>query len=351
MRMNLLALALLPAMVAAQTVERQADGVIVRPADAKAADVRLQLVNDRILRVSADPDGDFARSASLMRVPVSGTAAFKLVEGKGSVRLQAAGIAAEVSLSDGQVRFFDKAGKPLVAEVDGGREFTATTFEGVPYYSMRQRFEAQDGEGQYGTGLHKQGWMNLKGRDVELLQHNIDNAIPYLLSTRNYGILWDNNSITRYGDPRGLQPLGTTLDLFDADGRKGALTARYSVGGKQAVERREAALNYQYIKDLAAFPEAGKNLAQGGRSNVEWVGRIAARSDGRHTFSLYNSEYAKVYIDGKLVIDRWRQNWNPWHHEFALEMKAGEQHDIRVEWDRIEPAYIALLHRDPLPKD
>ncbi len=350
MRMNLLALALLPAMVAAQTVERQADGVIVRPADAKAADVRLQLVNDRILRVSADPDGDFARSASLMRVPVSGTAAFKLVEGKGSVRLQAAGIAAEVSLSDGQVRFFDKAGKPLVAEVDGGREFTATTFEGVPYYSVRQRFEAQDGEGQYGTGLHQQGWMNLKGRDVELLQHNIDNAIPYLLSTRNYGILWDNNSITRYGDPRGLQPLGTTLDLFDADGRKGALTARYSVGGKQAVERREAALNYQYIKDLAAFPEAGKNLAQGGRSNVEWVGKIAARSDGRHTFSLYNSEYAKVYIDGKLVIDRWRQNWNPWHHEFALEMKAGEQHDIRVEWDRIEPAYIALLHRDPLPK-
>ena len=219
MRMNLLALALLPAMVAAQTVERQADGVIVRPADAKAADVRLQLVNDRILRVSADPDGDFARSASLMRVPVSGTAAFKLVEGKGSVRLQAAGIAAEVSLSDGQVRFFDKAGKPLVAEVDGGREFTATTFEGVPYYSVRQRFEAQDGEGQYGTGLHQQGWMNLKGRDVELLQHNIDNAIPYLLSTRNYGILWDNNSITRYGDPRGLRPLGESLVLRDAQGK------------------------------------------------------------------------------------------------------------------------------------
>ena len=350
MRMNLLALALLPAMAAAQTVEQQSDGVIVRPADAKAADVRLQLVNDRIIRVSADLDGDFARSASLMRVPVSGTPTFTVVAGKDSVRLQAAGIAAEVSLSDGQVTFFDKAGKPLVAEVDGAREFTATTFEGTPYYSVRQRFQSHDDEGLYGTGLHQQGWMNLKGRDVELLMHNIDKAIPYLLSSRHYGILWDNNSITRYGDPRGLQPLGNTLDLFDANGRKGALTARYSVGGKQRVERRESVINYQYIKDLAAFPDAGKNLAQGGRSDVTWVGKIAARSDGRHTFSLYNSEYAKLYIDGKLVIDRWRQNWNPWHHEFALEMKAGEQHDIRVEWDRIEPAYIALLHRDPLPK-
>ena len=275
MRMNLLALALLPALANAQTVERTTDGVIVRPADGKAADVRLQLVNDHIVRVSADLDGDFARSASLMRVPVSGSPTFKLVEGKDSVRLQADGIAAEVSLRDGQVRFFDKAGKPLVAEVDGAREFIATEFEGTPYYSVRQRFESQDGEGQYGTGLHQQGWMNLKGRDVELLQHNIDNAIPYLLSTRNYGILWDNNSITRYGDPRGLQPLGTTLDLFDADGKKGALTARYGIGGKQTVERRESAINYQYIKDLTAFPEAGKNLAQGGRSTVTWEGKVA----------------------------------------------------------------------------
>ena len=87
MRMNLLALALLPAMAAAQTVEQQSDGVIVRPADAKAADVRLQLVNDRIIRVSADLDGDFARSASLMRVPVSGTPTFTVVAGKDSVRL------------------------------------------------------------------------------------------------------------------------------------------------------------------------------------------------------------------------------------------------------------------------
>ena len=193
MRMNLLALALLPAMAAAQTVEQQSDGVIVRPADAKAADVRLQLVNDRIIRVSADLDGDFARSASLMRVPVSGTPTFTVVAGKDSVRLQAAGIAAEVSLSDGQVTFFDKAGKPLVAEVDGAREFTATTFEGTPYYSVRQRFQSHDDEGLYGTGLHQQGWMNLKGRDVELLMHNIDKAIPYLLSSRHYGILWDNN--------------------------------------------------------------------------------------------------------------------------------------------------------------
>ena len=167
-------------------------------------------------------------------------------------------------------------GKPLLAE--RARTFTPTKVEGRDYYSIRQRFASSDDEAFYGTGLHQQGWMNLKGRDVELLQHNIDKAIPYLVSTRHYGILWDSNAITRYGDPRGLQPLGASLDLFDAQGKPGALTARYTVNGRRVVERRESEVNYQYIKDLANFPAKGKNLATGGRSDVVWEGEIAARS-------------------------------------------------------------------------
>ena len=30
----------------------------------------------------------------------------------------------------------------------------------------------------------------------------MDVAIPFVVSTRNYGILWDNNSITRFGNPK-----------------------------------------------------------------------------------------------------------------------------------------------------
>lgn len=350
----LLVAALLPlaaTQAVAQTLEKQADGVIVRPADAKAADVRLQLVNDSIVRVSADPDGDFQRSRSLMRVPVQGTPAFEISQTADAVRLKAKGISAEVALADGQVRFFDADGKPLVEETAGARSFTPFQAEGRQLYSVRQRFVSPDDESFYGTGLHQQGWMDLKGRDVELLQHNIDNAIPFVQSSRRYAILWDNNSITRFGDPRGLRPLGETLVLRDADGKPGALTARYSIDGQEKVVRREEQINYQYIKDLKNLPKAGWNTAQGGRTQVVWEGTIEAKTSGRHTFSLYNSEYAKVIVDGKPVMDRWRQNWNPWHHEFALDLQAGQRHDIRVEWNAIDPSYIALLHRDPLPAD
>ena len=335
---------------AATSWERVDDGLVVRPSADGAADVRLQVVSDRIIRVTADPDGDFQRSKSLMRVEREDAAPkFEASEAGGKLRVAAAGISAEVSLVDGRVAFFDAAGKPLVSEVAGGRSFEATEFDGTPYYSIRQRFASNDDEGLYGTGLHQQGWMNLKGRDVELLQHNIDNAIPYLTSSRNYGILWDNNSITRYGDPRGLRQIGEVVTLYDKDGKEGALTATYSIDGEVKLTRREGKIDYQFISGLEDFPDGGKNLAPGGRSDVLWEGQIEAKSDGRHTFSLYNSEYAKLYVDGKLVIDRWRQNWNPWHHEFALDLKAGQKHDLRIEWDRIEPAYIALQGRDPLP--
>src|SRR5690606_5804123 len=99
---------LVPLQALAQSVERQADGVIVRPADPQAADVRLQLVSDRIVRVSADVDGDFQRSPSLMRTePPAPAPAFEVEQGPEKVRVKASGIAAEVALADGSVSFFD----------------------------------------------------------------------------------------------------------------------------------------------------------------------------------------------------------------------------------------------------
>lgn len=344
----LLALLASPAM--AQSHRVLDNGVVVVPAQAGAAQVRLELVDDNIVRVSADPDGDFTRTPSLMRVPVQGKPRFTVEQGGGSVRLVAAGISAEISEADGHVSFRDAEGKPLLAERAGGRSFSPLSVEGKAYYSVRQRFESPSDEAIYGFGQHQQGWMNQKGRDVELLQGNIDMAVPFIVSSRNYGLLWDNNAITRLGDPRGLQPLQSSLQVFDAKGKAGALTARYIVDGKTRVERREPEVNYQYIKDLTAFPAKGRNAAAGGRSQVVWDGAIEAKTAGRHTFSLYGSEYIKLYVDGKLVIDRWRQNWNPWHHEFALELTPGTRHQIKVEWDLIDPSYIALLHRDPLPQ-
>ena len=74
--------------------------------------------------------------------------------------------------------------------------------EGPPWLSISQQFNRGTDEGFYGLGQHQNGQMNYNGEDVVLAQHNMDVAIPFVVSTRNYGVLWDNNSVTRFGDPK-----------------------------------------------------------------------------------------------------------------------------------------------------
>ncbi|WP_080932481.1 TIM-barrel domain-containing protein [Xanthomonas albilineans] len=332
----------------AQQVTQQADGIIVRPSAEGSVPVRLQVVDSNLLRVSADPHGTFQRTSSLMRVPVQGDNSFRFERQGDAVWVRTARLSARVSMIDGHVSVVDAHGRPLLSEVPGGRSFVPLMVEGKAYFSVRQRFASPVDEAFYGFGQHQQGWMNQKGHNVELLQSNLDMAVPFLLSSRHYGILWDNNAITRMGDPRGLQPLPASLTLYDAQGKPGALTARYALDGKPVLERRENEIDYQYIKDLAKFPKQAKP-GDARRMQVVWEGAFEARRGGEHTFSLYASEYTKLWIDGRLVLDRWRQNWNPWHHEFALHLQPGQRHTLKLEWSLIDPSYIALLHRDPLP--
>ena len=71
--------------------------------------------------------------------------------------------------------------------------------------------------------------MNYAGRDVDLYQHNIVDVVPFLVSSRGYGLLWDNTSHTKFGDLR--EPVHVpAANLFDAEGRPGGLTGTYRQG-------------------------------------------------------------------------------------------------------------------------
>jgi alpha-D-xyloside xylohydrolase len=235
--------------------------------------------------------------------------------------------------------------------------------EGKKYLATRQQFNRNTDEGLYGLGQHQNAQMNYNGEDVELAQHNMDVAIPFLVSTRNYGILWDNNSITRFGNPKPYSFAGegkTGLRVTDAQGRPG-WTAQYYLGDRLAVTQAEPVIDYQYINDQAKWPAAAKAqtvAADSGQNTagnavqtqrVVWTGRVTPDATGLHRFRLYSSSYVKLLVDGKEVLQRWRQNWNPWYHNFDLPMTAGKTADIRIEWEP-NAGYIALLHNDPLPE-
>eukprot|EP01037_Dinobryon_pediforme_P032649 gene32649-37702_t len=186
----------------AQSVERTPGGVTVTPAGGPGGTVELTVHGDGIIHVVTTPKGSgkAQRSPSLMVAQPPVTGAFQVTESAGQVRITTAKATAEVALATGQVRFLDPAGKPLLAEA-GPVRFTATSADGKPFVSVSQQFNRGTDEALYGLGQHQNSQMDYNGEDVELAQHNMDIGVPFVVSTRGYGLLWDNNSITRVGNP------------------------------------------------------------------------------------------------------------------------------------------------------
>ncbi|MGH8298421.1 MAG: TIM-barrel domain-containing protein [Steroidobacteraceae bacterium] len=327
------------------------DGIVVTPVAGAARKVRLQVVSATIIHVSAFPSDDLSLPPSLMAVRTgSSHVAFTIGESAGAVALSTGKLTALVRLSDGQVVFKDGKGRRITAEVADGRSFRPVTIDGAHYYAIRQQFSSTPGEALYGLGQHQTGVIDYKGRDLTLAQHNMDVAVPLVVSSRDYGLLWDNDSITRIGDPRPWQPLSKSLILYGAHGKRGGLTARYYVDGKLVLERTERNIDYQYLDWKGSYPASfPQSLVKLPHVKVVWTGSLEARSAGRHTFSLYGSDYQKLWIGGRLAIDAWRQNWNPWFRDFSVEMSPGKPLALRLEWDR-EGGYLALLHRPPRPE-
>ena len=330
---------------------RTADGIVVTPAAGVARKVRLEVVSPSIIHVTAFPGDDLTLPASLMAVRTESRGiAFTVRSEADSVALSTGKVTAVVQLHDGRVAFEDPTGKVITAEVAGGRELKPVTLDGEAYYEIRQQFESTPDEAFYGLGQHQTGIIDYKGKDLTLAQHNMDVAVPFVVSSRDYGILWDNNSVTRFGDPKPWEHLTKGVTLYDAQGKKGGLTASYYVDGKLVLQRTESDIDYQYVDRKAQFPASfPPSLVKLPHVKVLWTGKIAAQSAGLQTFSLYGSDYQKLWIGGHEVIDAWRQNWNPWFRDFSVAMSPGKPLALKMEWDR-EGGYLALLHRAPRPQ-
>ena len=64
-------------------------------------------------------------------------------------------------------------------------------------YRIVQKFESCDGEKIFGMGQYQQRCMNLKGCMLELEQRNSQVSVPFALSSRGYGFLWNNPAVGR----------------------------------------------------------------------------------------------------------------------------------------------------------
>jgi len=339
------AMACSPAL--AGTFEKTASGVVIVPDGGAAKEIRLEVMADNIVHVVKVDQAGKQLTPSLMTVAKPCACRFDVRKTGNAVALTAGRIVATVSLADGQVQFADPKGGVFLKQAS--ESITPVDLEGRRFLAVKQGFNHGTRDAFYGTGQHQNGQMNLNGEDVQLLQHNMDVAVPFVVSDKNYGLLWDNNGISRFGDPRPYGPMERDLKLADAEGKAGALTARYYVGGKLALERRESDIKYQYLKDVAEFWPKELGLLKSLKNvRVVWEGTLTSDKPGRHKMQMYSSDYATLTIDGKKTLDVWRQGWNPWYHNFEVDFTAGKPVRFHLDW-KPEGGMIAMTHNDPLP--
>ncbi|MCM1150906.1 MAG: DUF5110 domain-containing protein [Alistipes sp.] len=320
MKKTILGLLCLAAVACGDGVKRTDGGAVVTAENGER--VRLEAVTERIVRVSAVPGGRFSERGSLAVLPAAGRPEFEVESDERCVRLTTSALRVEVDRADGRTTFYDADGNELLAE--DRREFTPVEADGDRGYSVRQVFLSPDDEAFYGLGQHQSDEFNYKGKNETLYQYNTKVSVPFIVSDRGYGILWDNCSLTRWGDPRDYLQLDEAFEKSD-------LTARYQARDGFRLERTEPRLDYSDLDKVDAFP--AEMLPRFYGSRIVWEGDLTPRESGIHRFILYYAGYTTLYVDGREVVpEHWRTAWNPNSVKFELEMRAGEPRRVKIEW-------------------
>jgi alpha-D-xyloside xylohydrolase len=199
--------------------EKTADGLA---AELPGGRLRLAVCSARAVRVLFSPHDGPAPAPSLAVVhPCGGFREFGVQETASAVSLVTARLEARLELRTGAVSFHDRAGRAVLAETAGGRSLVPAEVLGQKTYHAEQRFDWATDEGLYGLGGQQSGLVNYRGHDVLLVQENTIDVVPVLVSSRGYGILWDNASETRLRDAAAPAPAARALPA--ARVRSGAL--------------------------------------------------------------------------------------------------------------------------------
>jgi alpha-D-xyloside xylohydrolase len=209
--------------------------------------VSIRFVTDQIVRVTATRNPGWSTSPSLMRVPISaGPGPVKRRDDDATLTLHSSKMAAKLDRGTGAISFWRADGVLLLEEarqlprsfapvtviksvpdpatlsrvmtVDGERQVASTYVrrKDRDAWSATVRFRLRDEEALYGLGFDETSDLNLRGKRKRLYQHNLRVVIPFVVSTRGYGLLFDAYSALTFTDgPDGMSVSSDVVDELD----------------------------------------------------------------------------------------------------------------------------------------
>ena len=271
------------------------DSVKIKTADGTLV---LSPLYDNAVRVQVIPDGQKLPEELVytekVRVPD-----FKVMESTSTVELSTAAMTVRYSYADGTLTFLDADGSVLLSEVPGGRKLQPSSVQDVPVYAVSQSFVSPQDEHLYGTGQFQDGYLDIRGLTRRLTQVNTQISIPFVLSSKGYGLLWNNYGLTDFN------PASNSVVLTPAEEGEGVTVNATGTSGNRREMRR-----FRTFTGTLDITESG---------NYALLLDVGQKMGRRHFLS----------IDGNPVIDV-SNTWLPPTSSVIVSLPQG-RHELSVE--------------------
>lgn len=226
--------------------------------------------------------------------------AFQVADSPSKLEIKAPKITVSLDKLTGKLSYADKTGEVFLSEKADSRKLTSGTIQGESCYAVEQSFESPADEYIFGLGQFQDGQYNLKNVARRLTQVNTQIAIPFIYSSKGYGLLWHQYGLTDFNPTDNFIPLNKQEQSTTGDAQMAEVT---TTSGTQKVSQNQSL--YQ--------------------------GKFTAPEDGEYSIFLDLGDMGNrhfVVIDGKPCMDQ-SNMWLPPTSGTLVKLKAGE-HQVQV---------------------
>lgn len=303
--------------------------------------LKLQVFSPTIIRVVYSLSNSapaWSNSLAVITGPTNGTWPLSITANE--VVLNTGVISAHVNRASGAVSFTDANGVTLLREPgSGGKFLMPTNVNGYSTLLSQQQFDSSPGEGFYGLGQHQSGVMNYINSSVHLQNANPgESGVPVLVSSRGYGLLWDNPSIAdvNFGNTPQVIP---SSQLMATNGMAGGLNGSYYSGinfNTYLFSRFDPQINFNWD---SAPPTNTMSLTN---YSVEWDGFIQAEQAGIYRISATTDDGLRLWIDGVQYVNDWTSHASKTYIE-TFNWSSNSMHSIKYQYYQNTGGAVAQL--------
>src|SRR5690554_4542924 len=281
----------------ATTMQENPAGIIIPTG---GGTLSLEPLNDNAIRVRYQQSEVQLYPEDIVYTGKVVSPSYEVKEDEETIRLIVAQITAVYHRKSQSLSFLDHEGKIILSEQDGGRIIEQDSLDNLAVYRVAQRFVSPPDEYLFGTGQFQDGYLNIRALPRRLTQVNSQISIPFILSSKGYGLMWNNYGLTNFN------PAENSLDLI----RNKDLTESLTVDATGTSGNKRETRQMNQFTGTLDIPTAGSYAI------LLDVGQKMAR---KH----------HLVIDGDTLIDI-NNIWLPPTTSLITELSEGE-HNILVE--------------------